>query len=235
MADLVKAGLGFLIHGCRNGDSPLNWEDEHEKIRKDQSKGFYKQTLDLNKLHKFSLNVGWCRDESDSEGDDDDHDEENSAPANKTSENTAPEKKVHENAAPVKRIFAKTLTGASLTIKLTREGATTVEKIKMLIYEKEGIRPDQQRLMFAGKQLEDGRILSDYSICHDSILHVFIRLSGGGGPPMYIMEKDFLHPQYDYTYPPEENVNRAKRFKRGNRDFERPYGWEKKAIRVVSI
>lgn len=72
------------------------------------------------------------------------------------------------------QLFVKTLTGKTVSIEV--EEGESIEDVKAKIAEKEGIPPEQQRLIFGGQQLQDAKTLSDYDVGDDSTLHLVLRL-----------------------------------------------------------
>jgi len=75
------------------------------------------------------------------------------------------------------QLFVKTLTGKTIAISVSL--CDDIKTVKWIIYNKDGVHPEEQRLIFAGMQLKDGKHLYDYNIRAESTLHLVLRLRGG--------------------------------------------------------
>ena len=124
------------------------------------------------------------------------------------------------------RIYVKTLSG--MTQEYSFKSSETVGELKKRIAQIDGTPANRQRLLFAGKQMEDDRALADHNIQAGSTIHLVRRVGDGS---VYTLEPGFLDPPYncDFTHVTDAGQN----FKRGEKTYQRPCGWMRVALKVA--
>uniref|UniRef100_A0A914PDT9 Ubiquitin-like domain-containing protein n=1 Tax=Panagrolaimus davidi TaxID=227884 RepID=A0A914PDT9_9BILA len=128
------------------------------------------------------------------------------------------------------KIFVRSRDFNGKIITLEVESGFTIDKIKTMIHEMVGIQPDEQRLISAGRQLEDCRTLKNYNIEKESSLHLFPRLRGGGFS-VYHIDIEFFDPQFHYDF--RKLHDNGQSFVRGGKKYTRPIGSMRYAIKVT--
>ncbi|CAG8621914.1 7726_t:CDS:1 [Paraglomus occultum] len=125
------------------------------------------------------------------------------------------------------QIYVITLRGKAIVIDC--EPNYTVNYLKELIQIKYDISPEDQRLIFAGEQLTDGRTLADYNIQKGSTIYMILRLCGGGCVISYL-PSSALDPRYDYDFTHIRDIGVT--YMRGKVQYQRPCGWQRFALKV---
>lgn len=133
----------------------------------------------------------------------------------------------YENSKQFK-VFVKTLTGKTITILCS--STEKIEDFKCLIQDAEGIPPDQQRIVFGGRQLEDNEQLDNYKIGDEDVVHLVLRLRGGAECVVYL-DDTLRSPAFDYDF--TNITDDGMDFKRGGYVYKRPIGTIRLALNVL--
>ena len=178
--------------------------------------------LDLDSLHKYSLH--WVSTDGSVVG------APKAIPRPTASLNAA----VPQQAAPASgssadqvKLTVKTLTGKATNLSMSTD--RRISDLKVAIREQENLQNNNIKLLYHNKNLEDEATLQQSNITTDATLFMIVSVEQIA-PSFRMNEQVFLDPQYDYQYGASDG---EKRFSRGNRDFVRPCGWTKKALRVL--
>ncbi|KAJ6255869.1 Ubiquitin [Drechslerella dactyloides] len=124
-------------------------------------------------------------------------------------------------------IFVKTLSGRTITLSVTL--GDTIDQVKQELAEKADVPPEEQRLVYAGKELKNGTTLRDYGIQQDSTIHLALRILGGAPSVMYLPQ-GFLDPVWDFDFTRTNDAGYS--FSRGGEKYTRPCGWLRYALKV---
>jgi hypothetical protein len=130
-----------------------------------------------------------------------------------------------ENSENMINIQIVNLVGNKIDYKVRRND--TVESLKEKIQDIDGVPPDNQRLFFMGQTLEDHKLLEDYNIDQESVIHIIMNLRGGGSSVI-----DFSCIDSPYNYDFTHIKDNADAFYRGGHKYTRPCGWKRFAINV---
>jgi ubiquitin len=127
------------------------------------------------------------------------------------------------------QIFVKSLTGKTIALRV--EANESIESVKAKLQYKEGIPPDQQRLICAGRQLDDGHTVANYDVHTDNTLHLVLRLAcGKAGPEVDILPEN-VDTGYDFDFRGIDNKGIPQ--VRGGKPHHRACGWQRFAIKVA--
>ena len=125
-------------------------------------------------------------------------------------------------------VTIKTLTGRSHDVHVSR--GNTVADLKSKFQDVEGTHPDQQRLLFGGRQLEDDQTLEEYGIDAQSTIHLVLRVQSGS-PITYYLDDSLMDPKFDDDFTNKRDD--GTRYSRGGYLYQRPIGWKRYALKVL--